>query len=526
MSENYLIHGISLPYSAPGAEAEAAAKKTVARAGGRALSAAISRRSVDARKKEDIRFVYTVLCAVEGGDPQKLISAGAVKERDGTPGFVFGAEAMTARPLICGFGPAGIFAALTLAEQGYRPIVCERGPSLAERKKKIERFFASGQLDPEGNVQFGAGGAGMFSDGKLMTRINDPYCRFVLEKLCELGAPGDVLINARPHIGTDLLVGVVQRAADRICELGGEIHFDLRVDRIKTDASGRATAVVTPRGEIPCGALILAHGHSARDTYAELLRGGYDVAPKPISVGFRIEHLRCDVDRALYGDHAGDLLLGAAEYNLSARVGEVGVFTFCMCPGGEVVAAASDADGVVTNGASRFSRDGTNSNSAVAISLKLPDPMEFQIGLERAAFKAGGGDHTAPVQTVGDFLCGRSGTEPSRVLPSYTRGITRPADLAALLPRGTAEIFAAGLRSFGKKISGFDAPDALMTGLETRMTAPYRIARSGEYTAPGHDNLYPCGEGAGWAGGITSAAVDGIRCAAALMRRYKAFTDK
>ncbi|MBQ7161572.1 MAG: hypothetical protein IJR90_07685 [Clostridia bacterium] len=521
--KSYLIQGISLPYTVGRDEAVASAEKTLKRCGARAVSSAVFRRSIDARKKDDIRFVYSVLCAAEGGDADKLKRAGAVEEKTAPPSPVAGNEPLAARPLVCGFGPAGMFASLTLAENGYRPVVCERGPSPGARRIKIERFFATGELDTEGNVQFGAGGAGMFSDGKLMTRINDPYCRFVLERLRDLGAPDDVLVNARPHIGTDLLIGVVERAARRVTELGGEVLFDTRIDGFKSDSSGRINGVITPGGEIPCGALILAHGHSARDTYTALRSGGYDLKAKPISVGFRIEHLREDIDKAMFGDHAGDPLLGAAEYNLSTRIGGTGVYTFCMCPGGEVVAAASEEGGVVTNGASRFARDGRNSNAAVALSLAPADPMEFQRSLERAAFKAGGGRYAAPIQTVGDFLSGKSGTAPSRVAPTYTRGETALSDIASILPRGTYPVFADGLRSFGKKISGFDSPDALLTGLETRTTAPFRMARGERMTAPGHDNLYPCGEGAGWAGGITSAAVDGVRCAEALINRYKAY---
>ena len=522
--KNYLIHDISLPFTAPSEEAVASAKKTVSRGGGRTVSAEVFRKSVDARKKDDIRFVYSVLCTVEGGDPKRLRSVGAAEENYSSPEITPGETPMSARPLVCGFGPAGIFAALILAEHGYAPLVCERGPSPERRTAKIQRFFSTGELDTEGNVQFGAGGAGMFSDGKLMTRINDPLCRYVLEKLSEFGAPREILVNARPHIGTDILTDVVQKAADRIIALGGRIYYDARIDGIKTDSAGRVTGVTAATGEIPCGALILAHGHSARDTYTLLKNRGYDIAPKPISIGFRIEHLRCDIDRALYGDHAGDARLGAAEYNLSTRIGATGVYTFCMCPGGEVVAAASEEGGVVTNGASRFARDGVNSNAACAVSLKVPDPMGLQRSLEQAAFRAGGGGYAAPVQTLGDFLEGKRGTEPSRIMPTYTRGEVSLADIAAILPGNSAEAFAAGLRSFGRKIPGFDTPDAILCGLETRTTAPYRMARGEDFTSPGHDNLYPCGEGAGWAGGITSAAVDGIRCASALIRKFKAWS--
>ena len=517
--ENYIVQNISLPYAEPPEEAIAKAKAALRRAGAAVGEARIYRRSVDARKKGAIRFVYSVLCAASG-DPEKL-SRVAVPERRCDLRFEPGGEPMTGRPVICGFGPAGIFAALTLAENGYAPVVCERGPDPARRLEKIKRFFATGELDPEGNVQFGAGGAGMFSDGKLMTRINDGYCRAVLEKLHGFGAPDDVLVNARPHVGTDLLCKIVERAAERIRELGGSVSFDTRVDSFVCDSAGRITGVTVPSGEIPCGALVLACGHSARDVYRYLRRDGCAMTARPVSVGFRIEHLRRDVDRALYGDAAGDPLLGAAEYNLNVRVGDAGVYTFCMCPGGEVIAAASEPGGVVTNGASRFARDGVNSNSAVLVSIPSDDPMAFQEQLERAAFAAGGGGFAAPLQTVGDFLAGGGLTEPSRVLPSYTRGVTAVYDLRKLLPGRYGEAIAGGLRAFGRRIAGFDAPDALLTGLETRSSAPYRVERGADRRSPRHDNLYPCGEGAGWAGGIMSAAVDGIRVAGAIIERYK-----
>ena len=513
------MRDIALPYAVPSGEAIDRAKALLRRGGATVADARIYRRSVDARKKKDIKFVYSVLCTAKG-DPARLAGI-AAEEKSAVAAPEFGSGQMNGRPLICGFGPAGMFAALTLAENGYAPVVCERGPDPARRLEKIRRFFATGELDPEGNVQFGAGGAGMFSDGKLMTRINDPYCRLVLEKLCELGAPEDILVNARPHVGTDLLCGVVERAAERIRELGGSVHYDTRVTGLRCDSSGAVTAAHTSAGDIPCGAFVLAAGHSARDVYTALLRVGYPLTPRPISAGFRIEHLRRDIDRALYGDAAGDALLGPAEYNLSARVDGMGVYTFCMCPGGEVIAAASDPDGVVTNGASRYARDGVNSNSAVLVSIPSHDPMELQISLERAAFAAGGGGHAAPVQTVGDFLSGSGAAGPGRVKPSYTRGATRIYDLASLLPGRYSAAIAQGIRAFGKKIEGFDSPHAVLTGVETRTTAPYRLERGGEMCVAGHDNFYPCGEGAGWAGGITSAAVDGVRVARAIMKRYK-----
>ncbi|MBQ3100685.1 MAG: hypothetical protein IJC50_06825 [Clostridia bacterium] len=520
---SYIIRGISLPYNEDPAEAENIALKRLKSVGVRPTECKIYRRSVDARKKKDIRFVYSVLCrtADKPLSEQKLKKIDAVAEKSGIPAPVFGNELLSASPVICGFGPAGMFCALLLAENGYAPVVCERGPCVKQRQERIERFFKTGMLDSEANVQFGAGGAGTFSDGKLMTRINDGFCRYVLEKLCEFGAPEDVLVNARPHIGTDLLGSVVEKIDERITALGGRVLYDTRIDSFNCDSAGRIKSVVTNNGDIACGALILAFGHSARDTYTYLKTTDVGVTPKTISVGMRIEHLRSDIDAALYGDAAGDPVLGPAEYNLSANIGGRGVYTFCMCPGGQVVAAASEQGGTVTNGASAFARDLDNSNAAVAVSLDHPEPMEFQRMLERRAFELAGGNFAAPISTFGDFLAGKCGTEPGRVKPSYTRNATALCDLHKLFPEEISRVLAEGICSFGKKISGFDSPDAVLTAPETRTSAPYRIPRGDGLFALGHDNLYPCGEGAGWAGGITSAAVDGIRVAMKIMERFK-----
>lgn len=486
------------------------------------IRSSVFKRSLDARRRNRLSFLYTILLETPASlTEDKLAEYDCAKLCEKELELVHGTEKLEGRPVICGFGPCGMFCALLLAEHGYRPIVIERGGDVRKRAEDVNSFYKSGILNPESNIQFGAGGAGTFSDGKLVTRINDPRCRYVLKRFAEFGAPEDILIKAKPHIGTDKLRNVVEAIADKICELGGEIHYNTRLDSINTSA-GRAVSVVTGNGEINCGTLTLAIGHSARDTYNYLIKSGCDIRPKPFSVGVRIEHLQSDIDRALFGDQAGNPVLGAGEYALSKRKGNRAVYTFCMCPGGEVVAAASEDGGVVTNGMSNYLRNGINANAAIAVSVESENPIEFQRSLERAAYEAGGGKFRAPAQTVGDFLSGKSGTEPSRVIPTYMGGNNvRMCDLNKILPGQITSMLKEGLLDFDRKLPGFACVDAILTGVETRTSAPVRIIRSQSMTASGYDNIYPCGEGAGYAGGITSAAVDGIACASEIIRRYR-----
>ena len=433
-----------------------------------------------------------------------------------------GDEIMERRPVVVGFGPAGMFASLYLAKYGYRPIVLERGRSVAERIKSVERFNRDGILDAQSNIQFGAGGAGTFSDGKLTTRIGDPYVQTVLSVFGEMGASPSALQRAKPHLGTDVLCRIVENFHDRITSLGGEIRYSSKVTEV-------GDGYVVSNGEkIKCGAVILAVGHSARELYASLISDGFAVTAKPFSVGVGIEHLTRDIDRAMYGDEALSETLGHAEYALSLRKGERGVYTFCMCPGGEVVAAASEEGGVVTNGMSRSLRDGVNSNAALAVSV-LPtdfgsDPLKavgFQRELERLAFEAGGRNYFAPCQTVGEFFEGRAGMRKSRIKPTYRNGLVTPCDLGAILPGFVSSMLKDGIADFGRKIKGFDDPGAPLTAVESRTSAPLRILRNDSYLALSHDLIYPCGEGAGYAGGIVSAAVDGIRVASAVITRFR-----
>jgi uncharacterized FAD-dependent dehydrogenase len=411
--------------------------------------------------------------------------------------------------------------------------VIERGGSIAERTRAVEEFVRTGQLDTETNIQFGAGGAGTFSDGKLVTRISDARCSYVLERFVEFGAPEEILWLAKPHVGTDRLLSVVDGIAGRIEALGGEIRYHTKLDDLALE-NGRVTAVTLTDGDmretIPADAVILAVGHSARDTYSGILQKGMAVEAKPISVGMRIEHLADDIDKALYGDNAGNALLGRAEYNLSHNTHERGVYTFCMCPGGEVVAAASEEGGVVVNGMSRHSRAGVNSNSAVVCSIFPTDygntperAIAFQREIESRAFKAGGGDYTAPAVTVGDFLCDKAITEPYRVIPSYMEsGKIKIASPREYLPDFTVNAIKAALVGFDRSINGFASESAVLTGAETRTSAPLRILRDPETRlARGYSSVYPAGEGAGYAGGITSAAIDGIKTAIAIIEKYK-----
>ncbi|MBE6602294.1 MAG: FAD-dependent oxidoreductase [Ruminococcaceae bacterium] len=534
-----LIGNVRVPLDATEAEILKKATDKMKRAGlsTTSLHFRLYKKSVDARKKEDIRFVCTVMA--ESNDPKRIGSMAAEKlkladarlyeEESLTP--VFGNETLAARPLVVGMGPAGLFAALLLARNGYQPILIDRGASVEERVNDVSAFRATGRLNTESNIQFGAGGAGTFSDGKLITRINDPRCGFVLSTLCEFGAPLEITVQAKPHIGSDLLRDVVSSMLREIQRLGGDVRYHCRLEDFVRLPDGTIKAVTT-QGDLHCGAIILAVGHSARDTYFKLLEKNFAMEAKPISVGVRAEHLQTDIDRALYGRMAGHPNLGHAEYALSDTTSGRGVYTFCMCPGGEVVAAASEEERLVVNGMSNHARNGVNANAAVAVSIGCDDiePMNgsrilgaiaFQRHLEHAAFVAGGKDFYAPIMTLGDFLSGTRGTEPTRVLPSYRDGKVRVSDFEAIFPPFVLSSLKRGFLSFGKKLQGYDSADTVLTAAETRTSAPVRILRDAEaMTAIGFDRVYPCGEGAGYAGGITSAAVDGVRVAMALMARF------
>ncbi|MBR2312316.1 MAG: hypothetical protein IKA46_03415 [Clostridia bacterium] len=526
----FLLADIRAPFDVPEAEvieiAKAKMKRLCSSATG--LHFRLYKKSFDARKKPDILQVCSVLATADEPiffEKKRFLAAGVRPFAATVPEIRCGEERLSAPPLIVGMGPAGLFAALLLAEWGYCPIIIDRGDDVATRAALTARFRDFGILDTESNIQFGAGGAGTFSDGKLVTRVNDPLCNYVLDRLVSFGAPADILTKAKPHVGTDILRVVVDAVLSRIQSLGGQVLYRTRLDDfVEGDDCVRA---ITSKGEILTGAMVLAIGHSARDTFEVVMSHNFAVNPKPFSVGVRIEHLREDIDRALYGEHAGHPALGAAEYALSDTTGERGVYTFCMCPGGEVVPAASEAGGVVVNGMSYHARNGRNSNAAVAVTVMPADVggsvgagIDFQRSLERAAYQAGGGEYVAPICTVGDFLDGYRATAPSRILPTYGGGRVRVSDLSTVLPPFVSKTLAAGLRSFDKKLRGYAAPDAVLTGVETRTSSPLRILRSEARTALCHDRIYPAGEGAGYAGGITSAALDGLKTALAIMARF------
>ena len=546
------LNEIRLPLEHPEPALRAAVVARLGVADSALFGMTVFKRGYDARKRSAIVFVYTVDCEVadeaavlarHGGDPH-IRPAPDTSYRFVTHAPSDFAASGVARPVVVGFGPCGLFAALLLAQMGFRPIVLERGRAVRERTQDTWALWRRGVLDPESNVQFGEGGAGTFSDGKLWSQISDPrhLTRKVIAEFVKAGAPGEIAFVAKPHIGTFRLVGVVEKMRGEIEKLGGEVRFGARVVDLRIEAGRvRGVTIAGAAGaleEIRTDRVVLALGHSARDTFAMLHERGVAMQAKPFSIGFRIEHPQGLIDRARFGEkYAGHPLLGAADYKLvhHAKNGR-SVYSFCMCPGGTVVAATSEPGCVVTNGMSQYSRNERNANAGIVVGVTPEDyraagsttaevdPLDgiaFQRFWESRAYALGGESYAAPGQRVGDFLAGRASTGFERVLPSYTPGVL-PTDLAApgheSLPGYAIEAIREALPAFAKQIAGFAMEDAVLTGVETRTSSPLRMPRGKDLQSINVIGLYPAGEGAGYAGGIMSAAVDGIEVAEAVAR--------
>ena len=522
---------VKLPLAHAAGDIKAAILKRLGITEDALLSYVVFKRGVDARKPNAILYTNTldVTLREEGTILVRYKNDAHISIAPDTR-YQFVAQApqnLSSRPVVVGMGPAGLFAGLLLAQMGFRPLILERGKAVRERTKDTFGLWRQGVLNPESNVQFGEGGAGTFSDGKLYSQIKDPRYlgRKVLEEFVKAGAPEEILYVSHPHIGTFRLVGMVEKMRETIQSLGGEIHFESRVDDIEI-VDGSVRGVVLNNGErIATDHLVLAVGHSARDTFEMIHRRGIYIEAKPFSIGFRIEHPQSLIDRARYGKNAGNPLLGAADYKLVHHASNGrSVYSFCMCPGGTVVAAASEAGRVVTNGMSQYSRNERNANAGIVVGITPEQDypgdalagVEFQRKWESRAYELGGKNYQAPGQLVGDFLAGKASTKFGEVQPSYTPGV-HLTDLSSALPDYAIAAIREALPAFAKQIKGFDLADAVLTGVETRTSSPIRIKRNKDnYQSINTQGLYPTGEGAGYAGGILSAAVDGIEVAEAV----------
>lgn len=476
----------------------------------------IVRKSIDARKKPDVRVSYTIDVKVDGNE-EKILKKSGCKKASIAPWFHYKVQQMTnakaKRPVVVGFGPAGMFAGLVLAMAGCRPLILERGDDALTRHEKVEHFWKTGELDPDSNVQFGEGGAGTFSDGKLNTGVNNPRIGWVLEQFVEAGARENILYDAKPHVGTDILLNVVQHIRNKIISLGGEVRFRAHVTGLDVKERAVRGLELSDGTKIDADQVIFAIGHSARDTFQMLMDLGVPMEPKPFSMGVRIEHAQADINFSQYG--CENPALPPADYKLVSHLDEATVYTFCMCPGGYVVAAASEECGIVTNGMSYADRDGKNANAALLVTVNpadFPYPgalggVQWQREIEQRAFALSGG-YRAPAQTVGDFLSGKASSGPKGIAPTYQPGV-QWCDLHDILPEHITDALAQGIQNLDGRLKGFANPDAVLTGPETRSSSPVRILRDKDGRSE-LSGFYPAGEGAGYAGGIMSAAVDGI----------------
>lgn len=520
----YKISNLKMPITSSTDEVFSACVKKIGLKNADIISKKILRKSIDARRKQ-VSFIYSVMIETD----RKIISGDnitPVEIKESEP-LTFGNMPLSHPPVVVGFGPCGMFCALTLARNGYNPIVIERGADVDTRTAKINTFWSGGELDTNTNIQFGEGGAGTFSDGKLTCRTGDALIDSVLLDFVRHGAPDDILYSALPHVGTDILKNVVKSIREEIISLGGKVIFNTAVSDINIKNKKLISLKLSDGTTLPCCVAVFAIGHSARDTYNMLYRHGADMIPKTFSVGFRCEHLQSDIDASLYGDFAGHPNLGAASYKLSNRKGNIGCYSFCMCPGGTVVTASSEEEQVVVNGMSNRARDNKNSNSAICINVTPDDfgqnPLDgvrFQQDLEKRAYILGGNTYSSPIQTLGDYINGQKTTRLGRITPSVTHGYEF-ADLNTLFSPSFNNFMKESFARFGRTIEGFDTSDAVLTGVETRTSAPLRILRDERGISSAIDGLMPAGEGAGYAGGIMSAATDGIKTATNIMKIYK-----